>query len=342
LKILVTGGTGYIGSHTAVELMQKGFEVSIIDNLSNSYAHVLDAIEKIAGHKPHYVNIDLCDKESLEDFFNKHTFDAVIHFAAFKAVGESVENPLKYYSNNLISLINLLGEMTKHQIKDFVFSSSCSVYGNPKTLPVQESTPFGEAESPYAKSKQICEQIISDVIKSSAMQAITLRYFNPIGSHESILLGEWPIDKPNNLIPVLTQAAAGKRAALQVFGSDYQTKDGSCIRDYIHVSDIAEAHVSAIERLLSKSNKEPLEIFNLGSGIGYSVLEVIHAFENATGERANFVYADRRPGDVEKIFADNTKAAQILKWSSKRTLEESLLSAWKWELYLTSINEKNI
>lgn len=342
MKILVTGGTGYIGSHTVVELMKKSHEVCIVDNLSNSYIHVLDAIEKITGKKPDFININLCDKYEVQKLFKFHSFDAVIHFAAFKAVGESVEKPLKYYSNNLVSLLNIMESMIENQIYNFVFSSSCSIYGNPDKLPVVEDTPFGEAESPYARSKQMCERILLDITSASSLQAITLRYFNPIGSHESILLGEWPIDKPNNLVPVLTQAAAGKRAALQVYGNDYNTPDGSCIRDYIHVVDVADAHVSAIEHLISKRNTNSLEVYNLGSGIGYSVFEVIQCFEKINDKKINFTITDRRPGDVEKIYADSSKAKERLGWTAKTSLEESLLSAWKWEMYLSTVKEDSV
>ena len=341
MKILVTGGTGYIGSHTVVELLNKGFEVIIIDNLSNSHVEVLDAIEKITGIKPAFFDCDLSDESSVINFFQRNKVDAIIHFAAYKSVGESVEEPLMYYRNNLLSLINLLEATSQHGVNDIVFSSSCSVYGDPDHLPVDEQTSLKKAESPYANTKKICEEILNDTVKVSDIRAIALRYFNPIGAHESALIGELPLGVPNNLIPVITQTVIGKRDVLYVYGNDYDTPDGSCIRDYIHVTDIAKAHIIAVERLLNKKNKAPYEVFNLGTGKGNSVLEVIKTFEKVTGEKLNYKTAPRRPGDVVKIYADTTLANQELGWKAEKGLDEMLLSAWEWEKTLNAKENAN-
>jgi len=333
--ILVTGGTGYIGSHTVVELMESGFDVVIIDNLSNSSIEVLDRIEKITGKRPLFEKLDLCDKISLDQFFARYTsIEAVIHFAASKAVGESVEKPLLYYRNNLLSLINLLEGMIASGIRHLVFSSSCTVYGQPDQLPVTENSPVKPALSPYGNTKQISEEIIRDTISSNApLRAISLRYFNPIGAHPSGLIGELPLGVPNNLVPFITQTAAGIRKELLVFGNDYSTPDGTAIRDYINVIDLSKAHVVAIQRLLNLRQKAPYEVFNLGTGRGYSVLEIIKTFEKVTGVKINYRITGRRPGDIEKVWADTSLANHELGWKAEKTLEETLASAWKWEQY---------
>ncbi len=332
MKILVTGGTGYIGSHTVVELQKKGFEVIIADNLSNSSADVVDNIAKITGIRPLFEKVDLADQEATKDLFDRNpNLGSVVHFAAYKAVGESVMYPLKYYRNNLISLINLLEGMETHGIRDMVFSSSCTVYGQPEKLPVTEEAPIKEAASPYGNTKQISEEIIADVSKVTPLQAILLRYFNPIGAHESALIGELPLGVPNNLMPYITQTAIGKREFLRVFGMDYNTPDGTAIRDYIHVVDLAQAHVVAIERMLEGKNKQKVEVFNLGTGIGYSVLDVIKSFERSTGEKLNYKLMDRRPGDVQEVWADTELANWELGWKAQRDLDEMTLSAWNWE-----------
>lgn len=332
-KILITGGTGYIGSHTAVELIQQGYEVFIVDNLSNSSISVLDGIEKITGIKPHFVKLDLTDKNATRKYLkDHHDLDAVIHFAALKAVGESVQEPLRYYRNNLESLTNLLKGMIDGDIPSFVFSSSCTVYGQPERLPVKENAPVQVATSPYGNTKQIAEEIIRDTIHSvDNLNAIALRYFNPIGAHASSYIGELPIGIPNNLIPFITQTAAGIREQLKVFGDDYDTPDGTCIRDYINVVDLAKAHVAAVNRLINKNTETSFEVFNLGTGKGLSVLEVIKAFEKATGKKLNYVITDRREGDIEKVWADATKANEVLGWKTEVSIEETMLSAWNWE-----------
>ncbi|MFA5782916.1 MAG: UDP-glucose 4-epimerase GalE [Bacteroidales bacterium] len=332
MKILVTGGTGYIGSHTVVELQQKGYEVVIIDNLSNSTKEVIYSIEKITGILPEFHEIDMCDETLTKKFFSKNKdISGVIHFAAFKAVGESMAQPLKYYHNNLFSLINLLKCMNEQKNNNLVFSSSCTVYGQPDILPVKEDAPFKKAFSPYGHTKQICEEIIDRAARIYGLKAISLRYFNPIGAHESALIGELPIGIPNNLVPFITQTAIGKRDYLRVFGNDYNTTDGTCIRDYIHVVDIAKAHVIAIERMLDNSSKSTYEIFNLGTGNGFTVLEVIQAFEKVSGMKLNYKFVDRRPGDIEKVWADTTYANKELGWKAEKGLEEMVLSAWEWE-----------
>jgi UDP-glucose 4-epimerase len=335
MKILVTGGTGYIGSHTVVELQNRGHEVIIIDNLSNSYRSVVDQIEKITGRKPGFEEFDLTDKEKTSAFFQQHSdLDGIIHFAAFKAVGESVEKPLKYYRNNLESLLNILGGIQEHKIPSLVFSSSCTVYGEPDELPVSESAPIKPATSPYGNTKQISEEIIKDTAGNSSFNAILLRYFNPIGAHESALIGELPIGVPNNLVPYITQTAAGIREQLNVFGDDYDTPDGTAIRDYIHVSDLAIAHIAALERMAQNKSKEKVEAFNVGTGNGYSVLEVIRAFENSTGEKLNYKIAPRRAGDVEKVWSETTLANNVLGWKAEKNIEEMMASAWKWQMAL--------
>jgi len=332
-KILVTGGTGYIGSHTAVELINEGFEVVIVDNLSNSKIDALDGIQKITGVRPVFECIDLQSKRKTGLLFKKYPdIEAVIHFAAYKAVGESVAQPLKYYRNNLVSLLNLLELMRQHSVANMVFSSSCTVYGQPEKLPVTEDAPVQAATSPYGNTKQISEEIIRDAITASDnIKSIALRYFNPIGAHPSAFIGELPVGVPNNLVPFITQTAIGIREQLSVFGNDYHTPDGSCIRDYIHVVDLAKAHVAAVRRLLNHKNKAKFEVFNLGTGRGVSVLELVHAFEKATGVKLNYKIVGRRPGDTEQVWADTTLANRELGWKAKSTLEDTLRSAWDWE-----------
>jgi UDP-glucose 4-epimerase len=332
-KILVTGGTGYIGSHTTVELQKSGYDVVIVDNLSNSSLDVLDNIEKITGKKPDFEEFDLADREKTDDFFRRNKdIVAIIHFAAFKAVGESVQKPLFYYRNNLVSLMNLLECQINYNIPNMVFSSSCTVYGQPEILPVTEQTPRKDAESPYGNTKRISEDILQETISvNPQLKGIALRYFNPIGAHHSALIGELPLGVPQNLVPFITQTAAGLRDELKIFGNDYNTSDGSAVRDYINVVDLANAHVIAIKRLLEKKNKKSYEVFNLGTGTGLSVLEVVTGFEKATGLKLNYKIVDRRPGDVEKIWADTTLANEELGWKAEKGLEETLLSSWNWE-----------
>lgn len=332
MKILVTGGTGYIGSHTVVELQAKGHEVIIVDNLSNSTIDVLDNIAKISGIKPLFEKFDLTDKDKTTSFFKLHNdIKGVIHFAAFKAVGESVELPLKYYRNNLVSLINILQGMIDNNISDIVFSSSCTVYGQPEILPAKEDTPVQKAVSPYGNTKQISEEMILDTAQNNNIQGILLRYFNPIGAHETALIGELPLGIPNCLMPYITQTAIGKRPFLRVWGSDYNTPDGTAIRDYIHVVDLAKAHVVAVERMIGQRMKKKVEIFNLGTGNGFSVLEVIKSFESTSGVKLKYEIMDRRPGDIEKVWADTEFANKELGWKAEKTLDEMTLSAWKWE-----------
>ena len=339
-RILVTGGTGYIGSHTVVELQNSGFEVVIVDNLSNSNIEVLENIEKITGTRPAFERFDLVDFNKTRDFFGNYTgISAIIHFAASKAVGESVEKPLHYYRNNLVSLINLLECQKEFGVKNMVFSSSCTVYGQPNQLPVTEETPRKDAESPYGNTKRVNEDILSDTIAANQqINGIALRYFNPIGAHPSGLIGELPLGIPQNLVPFITQTAAGIRQELKVFGNDYNTPDGSAIRDYINVVDLAKAHVVAIDRLLKGKNKSNYEIFNLGTGNGLSVLEIVHGFEKATGVKLNYKIVGRRTGDIEKIWADTTFANQELGWKAEIGLEETLRSAWNWEKKIRGIN----
>lgn len=332
-RILVTGGTGFIGSHTVVELQNSGYEVIIIDNLSNSKAEVVDNIEKITGIRPAFEQLDCCDLEGLDKLFAKYAgIEAIIHFAASKAVGESVEKPLKYYRNNIVSLVNLLELMPKHNVKGIVFSSSCTVYGQPDVLPVTEAAPTKVAESPYGNTKQINEEIICDTVKSgSPIEAIMLRYFNPIGAHPTALIGELPLGVPQNLLPYVTQTAMGIRECLSVFGDDYDTPDGSCIRDYIYVVDLAKAHVKAIDRILGKQMAQNPEVFNLGTGRGLSVLELINEFEAATGVKLNYKIVGRRAGDIVKVWANPERANNVLGWSADTPIRDVLASAWKWQ-----------
>lgn len=338
-QILVTGGTGYIGSHTTVELQNAGYEVIIVDNLSNSSMEVLDGIQKITGTRPVFEQFDLTEKDKVDAFFSKYSqIEAIIHFAASKAVGESVEKPLLYYHNNLLSMINLLECQIKYGVNNIVFSSSCTVYGQPDQLPVTEKTPRKDAESPYGNTKRVNEDILSDTINANPqIKGIALRYFNPVGAHPSALIGELPLGVPANLVPFITQTAAGLRTELKVFGDDYDTSDGSAIRDYINVVDLAKAHVVAVGRLLEKKNKADYEIFNLGTGIGVSVLEAVHAFEKAIGMKLNYKIVGRRAGDIEKIWADTTFANEELGWKAETGIEETMLSAWNWEKKLRGI-----
>ena len=332
MKILVTGGLGYIGSHTVVALQNAGFEVLIVDNLSNSSIDVLEGITNISGVTPQFKYLDLRDKNEVQHYFKQHKdIEGVIHFAASKAVGESVDNPLLYYENNLNTLVYLLQECGKHNIQNFIFSSSCTVYGEPDTLPIDENAPVKKALSPYGNTKQISEEILQDTTKVSPLQTILLRYFNPIGAHPSAEIGELPLGVPQNLVPFITQTAIGKREQLSVFGDDYPTEDGSCIRDYIHVMDLAEAHVVALQRLIEGKNQAAYEIFNVGTGKGASVFEVIKAFESVSNQPLNYKVTGRRSGDVVAVYADTKKANKVLGWQATRDLKEALSSAWKWE-----------
>lgn len=330
--VLVTGGTGYIGSHTAVELIKAGYNAVIVDNLSNSEITVLDGIEAITGEKPDFEEFDLCDRQKTFALFGKYRIDAVIHFAALKAVGESVEKPLEYYHNNLVSLINILESMRKYNCSAMVFSSSCTVYGQPDELPVTENAPIKKAMSPYGNTKQIAEEIIQDTLYTiKGIKTIALRYFNPIGAHESAHIGELPRGVPQNLVPFVTQTVAGVREKLRIFGSDYNTSDGTAIRDYINICDLAKAHVVAVDRMLSGRNKADFEVFNLGTGRGSSVMEIVKTFEKATGKKVNYEIVGRREGDVEQVWADTRYANEELGWKAETSLEDTLRSAWKWE-----------
>lgn len=335
--ILVTGGTGFIGSHTTVELQQAGYNVVIIDNLSNSNTDVLDGIEQITGIRPAFEKVDCCDKAALEQVFTKYAdIKGIIHFAASKAVGESVEKPLMYYRNNIDSLLNLLELMPQFGVKGIIFSSSCTVYGQPSKeyLPVTEDAPIQKALSPYGNTKQINEEIIQDYIHSGAnVKSIILRYFNPIGAHPSALIGEFPNGVPMNLIPFVTQTAMGIRNELKIFGNDYDTSDGTCIRDYIYVVDLAKAHVKAMARVLDMDT-EPIEIFNVGTGRGVTTYEVVEIFEKATGVKVNWTYAPRREGDIEKVWANPDKANNVLGWKAEANLEDVLKTAWDWQVKL--------
>lgn len=335
-RILVTGGTGYIGSHTAVELINAGYKVVIIDNLSNSNRDSLDGIEKITGVKPDFVEADCTDINALTALFEKYTdIKGIINFAASKAVGESIEKPILYYRNNLNTLMNLLDLMPRFGVKGIVFSSSCTVYGEPDQNPVTEAAPIKKATSPYGNTKQISEEIITDVINSGApFKSVILRYFNPVGAHPSALIGELPNGVPQNLIPYLTQTAIGIRKELSVFGNDYDTPDGSCIRDFINVVDLAKAHVIAVERMLEDKAEAPIEIFNLGTGIGLSVLELIASFERATGVNVPHKIVGRRPGDIEKVWADPRHANEVLGWKATTPIDDTMRSAWKWQQHL--------
>lgn len=335
--ILVTGGTGFIGSHTTVELINAGYKVVIVDNLSNSQADVIDGIEKITGVRPAFEKMDCCDLDGMDKVFAKYPdIEGIIHFAASKAVGESVEKPLLYYRNNIVSLVNLLELMPKYGVKGIIFSSSCTVYGqpDPENLPVTEDAPVKPAESPYGNTKQVNEEIIRDFINSGAdIKAILLRYFNPIGSHPSAIIGEMPNGVPMNLIPYVTQTAMGIREQLKVFGNDYDTPDGTCIRDYIYVVDLAKAHVKAMQRVLD-TDSDKLEVFNVGTGKGVSTKEIVDAFEKSTGVNLNWTFAPRRPGDIEKVWANPEKANNVLGWKAETSLEDTLKSAWNWQVKL--------
>lgn len=330
--ILVTGGTGYIGSHTVVALQEKGYHVIIADNLANSDKEVIYNIEKITKILPVFEHIDLADEQACKQLFTKYTIDAVIHFAAYKYVNESVREPLRYYKNNFRSLLNVLSEMRAHNVPHIVFSSSCTVYGTPEKLPVTETSPIQKALSPYGNTKQVIEEILEDCCESdNKLNVIALRYFNPIGAHSSTKIGEIAKGIPQNLLPYLTQTVIGKREYLSVFGSDYDTPDGTCIRDYIHVMDLADAHVCAIERMIQNHMGENYEVFNVGTGNGYSVLDIIHMFEEVTGMKVNYQLKERREGDIAQIWADTSLANNILRWKSKYTLADMLRSAWEWE-----------
>lgn len=331
-KILVTGGLGFIGSHTVVELQNEGFEVVIIDNLSNTTLSVLDNITEITGKKPEFHEIDLRIKNDVKQFFDNTKVDGIIHFAAFKAVGESMSKPLDYYENNLGALVYLLQEMRDRKLDNFIFSSSCTVYGQADELPIREDAPVKEAESVYGNTKQIGEEIIRDASNSHNINTIALRYFNPIGAHPSVKIGELPLGVPANLIPFVTQTAAGIRKELSVFGDDYPTEDGTAVRDYIHVVDLAKAHIAALKRLMNKKNKASFEYFNIGTGKGTSVLEIIKTFEKVNNIKLNYKIVGRREGDVTAAFADTTTANKELNWKTEKTLEEALVSAWKWQL----------
>lgn len=332
-KVLVTGGCGYIGSHTVVDLLENGFEVISIDNLSNADPAALDGIKKITGKRIKNYEVDLVDLPAVLKVFEKNPdIVGVIHFAALKAVGESVEQPLRYHRNNLFGMINILEAMHQYGVVNLIFSSSCSVYGNAEELPVTEDTPLQRAESPYARTKQMCENIIRDTLhQHTHLNAILLRYFNPAGAHESALIGEAPINKATSLVPVITETAIGKRKSMTVFGDDYDTRDGSCIRDYIHVMDLAEAHTRSLQFLMEKKQTQNVEVFNLGIGEGVSVLEAIHAFEKVTGIKLNYHIGPRRPGDVVAIYADSSKAKKMLNWGMQRDIDVIMKTAWEWE-----------
>lgn len=332
-KILVTGGTGYIGSHTVVELQNAGYEVVVVDNLSNSNVEVLDGIERITGIRPAFIELDLNDKEGVRQLFTDHAgIKGIIHFAASKAVGESVHKPLLYYRNNIMTLLNLLDLMPEFAVDGIVFSSSCTVYGQPDILPVTEDAPIKPAMSPYGNTKQINEEIIKDAIYANCpFKSIILRYFNPIGAHPSTEIGELPNGVPQNLVPFVTQTAMGIRQELSVFGDDYDTPDGSCIRDYINVVDLAKAHVIAMDRMLNNVSEEKLEVFNLGTGIGVSVLELIQSFEEGTGVKVPYKIVGRREGDIEKVWANPERANNVLGWTAKESVKDTLVSAWNWQ-----------
>ena len=333
MKILVTGGLGFIGSHTVVELLNEGFEVVIVDDCSNASEKVLLGITSITGKIPAYEKIDLKEKAKVEDFFKRHhDIEGVIHFAASKAVGESVEKPLLYYENNIGTLVYILKELSKKEKSSFIFSSSCTVYGQADKMPITEDAPVKPAESPYGNTKQIGEEIIRETCSiRPRLNAIALRYFNPMGAHPSAEIGELPIGVPQNLVPFITQTGVGLRKELSVFGDDYPTEDGTCVRDYIYVVDLAKAHVQALKRLLEGKNSDNYEVFNLGTGKGSSVLEVIHSFERVSGKKLNYKIVDRRPGDIISAYADTTKANEVLGWKAQYTLDEAMKSAWDWE-----------
>ena len=337
-KVIVTGGCGYIGSHTVITLIHHNYEVVIIDDFSNSSPQILDRIERISGVRPHFEQVDLKSFEATQAVFKTHKdAKAVIHFAAHKAVAESIQNPLMYYQNNLFSLLNVLKAQQENSINHLIFSSSATVYGNPSKMPITEDAPTQRSSSPYGNTKKIAEEILEDFTNSqSEISVISLRYFNPIGAHASGQIGEFPSGIPNNLMPYITQTAAGIREKLMVFGNDYPTKDGTPIRDYIHVVDLAEAHLKALERLLDTSTTSPLEVFNLGTGNGFSVLEMIKAFEAVSGSPLNYEITDRRPGDVPEMFASTTLAKNVLKWEASRNLKDMIQSSWTWEQNLRS------
>lgn len=332
MKILVTGGLGFIGSHTVVELQNEGYEVIIVDNLSNTSLDVLDGIQNITGKVPAFEKLDLREKDKVQDFFKRHhDISGVIHFAASKAVGESVENPLLYYENNINALVYILQELQQKPEANFIFSSSCTVYGQAETMPITENASIQTAMSPYGNTKQIGEEIITDTAKVTNINTILLRYFNPIGAHPSTEIGELPIGVPQNLVPFITQTGFGLRKELSVYGDDYPTPDGTAIRDYIHVVDLAKAHVIALQRLLNKKHTAKVEIFNLGTGTGSSVLEVIHTFEKVSGKKLPYKIVGRREGDITSAYANTDKANDVLGWKAQSTLEEAMASAWKWE-----------
>jgi UDP-glucose 4-epimerase len=333
-SVLVTGGLGYIGSHTAVDLIARGYRVVLADNLNNTRAEVLDGIEAISGVRPEWVNVDLADRAATEAFLADRQFDGIIHFAAHKAVGESVAEPIAYYRNNLDSLLNLLDYQRAHPQCGLIFSSSCTVYGQADSLPIPETAPIKPAESPYGNTKQVGEEVLRDAVRAFGLKVIALRYFNPIGAHHSARIGELPLGVPQNLVPFITQSAAGLRGPLQVFGSDYPTRDGTAIRDYIHVVDLAAAHVVALERILNASMAEAFEVFNLGTGEGSTVLEVIQSFERATGASLQWSFAPRRAGDVIAAYADTQRATEVLGWTAQKTLDEAMADAWRWQLAL--------
>ena len=336
-KILLTGGAGYIGAHTVVELVAAGYDPVIIDNFSKSDKTLLDGISRITNKPLQFVEGDCCDREFLSKLFKEHgPFSSVLHFATFKSVGESVEKPLDYYKNNVGSMLALMDTMKDNQVSDLIFSSSCTVYGQPDHIPVNEEAPFKRAESPYGATKQVCERILEDAYKTG-FRVVSLRYFNPIGAHPSALLGELPVGAPNNLVPYITQTAAGVRERLTVFGNDYNTPDGTCIRDFIHVVDVAVAHVKAMEFLSKRTERNLYEVFNLGTGIGVSVLQLIQKFIKTTGVNLNYVIGPRRPGDVEKVYADPQKLNKAFNWKTQYTVEESLLHAWQWEKKIRNI-----
>lgn len=338
-RILVTGGLGFIGSHTVVELINAGHEPIIVDNLSNANVDVLNGIEAITGKRPLFEKVDLKIKEEVEQLFNRHTdLDGIIHFAAYKAVGESVAKPLEYYENNLGSLVYLLQNLRDHGLDNFIFSSSCTVYGEAEELPITENSPVQPAMSPYGNTKQIGEELIKDAIAAHQFNAISLRYFNPIGAHPSAEIGESPLGVPLNLVPYVTQTAAGVREQLSVFGNDYDTRDGTNERDYIHVVDIAKAHVIAVERLVSKKNLDKYEYFNLGTGTGSTVLEVIQSFERVSNSKLNYKIVARRSGDVTAAYADTTKANQILGWKAEKNLDDAMADAWRWEKKIRNLD----
>jgi UDP-glucose 4-epimerase len=334
--VLVTGGAGYIGAHTVIELLQAGYEVTAIDTLERSEIRIVEGVKSITGKDFSFLKVDCLDAVAMKQLFSTNQFDSVIHFAAYKSVNESVEKPLMYYQNNVGSLMVLLDVMKRHQVCDLIFSSSCTVYGQPDQIPVDETAPFKKAESPYGASKQVCERILEDV-STEGIRVVSLRYFNPIGAHPTGMIGELPIGTPNNLVPYVTQTAAGVRQQLTVFGSDYTTPDGSCLRDFIHVCDVASAHVNAIQFLETKPSDKLFEAFNLGTGIGVSVLELVKKFIEVTGVNLNYKIGPRRPGDVEKVYANPKKISEVFGWKAKYDLGESLLHAWQWEKRIRGI-----